>query len=167
MTAQKTKSRSENKKYTDFYKNKAIKCLKSYESLENAELNIRDQLAAIDKYISLNLAPLMNETNDNEPVYPSDEIAEEGSLIKAGKTERELLHYRMMICIAKRRAIERSLEALSKDEKLVLKKFFMQPKRYNCAEDLMEMLGFEKTQIYRIRDKALRHFASNMFGCGI
>lgn len=164
MTAQKTKSRSENKKYTDFYKNKAIKCLKSYTSLENAELNIREQLVVIDKYINLNLDKYTNNGNSS---YADDELAEESNLIKAGCTERDILNYRMTICIAKRRAIERSLEALPSDEKIVLKKFFIQPKHYNCAEDLMEMLGFEKTQIYRIRDKALRHFASNMFGCGI
>lgn len=160
MAAQKTKIMSENKKYTDFYKNRAVKCLKNYTALGNAELNIRDQLTAIDKYISSGLDAMASVLS---PESAGDII--EPDFIKTRRVEREILHHRMMICIAKRRAIERSLNALAEDEKTVLDRFFLQPKRYNCAEDLMELLGFEKTQIYRIRDRALRNFAENMFGC--
>ena len=120
-------------------KEEAISRLRSYIPLGNAELNLRDQIIAMDKY---------NSTDEERKSDP----------------ELEDMRGRMRICNARRRSIERSLEALDTEERKVLDGFFIHPAKEGSAEDLMEELGMEKTQVYRLRTRALKKFAQNMFG---
>ena len=122
-------------------KDEAIRNLKSYRSISNAELNLRDQITAMDRFVK-------------------------GSASGAREYENEVeeLRGKMQICYARRRSIERSLEALDREERTDLDGFFIHPAQTGSAEDLMELLGMEKTQVYRLRTRALRKFAENMFG---
>lgn len=51
--------------------------------------------------------------------------------------------------------IESVVNALPKNERKVIERFFLSPDKHHAAEELMEELEFEKTQIYRIRTRAL------------
>ena len=54
-------------------------------------------------------------------------------------------------------AVENALEALSREEQLLLVHCFVRPRKGNL-EALMEELGVEKTRIYEWRNAALRAF---------
>lgn len=58
---------------------------------------------------------------------------------------------------------DRALAALKPEEKLVLYRLFIQPKKNN-VERLCGELGTERSGIYRRRDAALRHFTRALYG---
>ena len=61
------------------------------------------------------------------------------------------------------RLIDRGLSALSKEERLVIDLFYIdRPRDY--IEELIKRLGYERAQIYRIKDNALYKFTVNMYG---
>ena len=138
-----TKASASSKKSPSAFRGKdeAIKTLRSYRSISNAELNLREQIIAMDRFVK----------------------GSAGGAKEYG-SEVEELRGKLQICNARRRSIERSLEALDREERTVLDGFFIHPAETGSAEDLMELLGMEKTQIYRLRTRALRKFAENMFG---
>ena len=55
-------------------------------------------------------------------------------------------------------AAENALDALEREDRLILTLCYVRPKRGN-PERLMEALGVEKTRIYEKRNAALRDFA--------
>ena len=61
---------------------------------------------------------------------------------------KRLLNYRIKM-------IENVVKALPKNERKVIERFFLSPDKHHAADDLIEALEFEKTQIYRIRTRAL------------
>ena len=61
---------------------------------------------------------------------------------------KRLINYRMKM-------IKNVVSSLPKNERKVIERFFLSPEKHYAAEDLMEELEFEKTQIYRIRTRAL------------
>lgn len=61
--------------------------------------------------------------------------------------------------------IERLLETLPEDELTVIERMFILRER-GAAQKLMEELGYEKSQIYNIRDRALKNLAYSRWGRG-
>ena len=63
-------------------------------------------------------------------------------------------------------AVENALEALDRDQRILLVHSFVRPRKGNL-EALMEELGVEKTRIYELRNAALRDFGLALTGeCG-
>ena len=58
---------------------------------------------------------------------------------------------------------DRALAVLSKEEKLVLHRFYISPEK-GSIERLCNELGLESSSVYRKRDKALRHFTVALYG---
>lgn len=67
------------------------------------------------------------------------------------------------LAISRIELIEKGLNALNATEKRVLELFYIN-RQTNHVGRLMEELGYEKTQIYRIRDRALEKYALAMCG---
>ena len=61
------------------------------------------------------------------------------------------------------RLIERGLSKLSEEERLVIDLFYIDRPR-DHLDELTKRLGYEKTQIYRIKDAALYKFTVTMYG---
>lgn len=92
-----------------------------------------------------------------------------------GNTREE----RMLTAIAKQDELEADLKAtvlhvedmdrllatLPPDELTVIKRMFIQRER-RAVDTLMTELGYEKSQVYRIRDRALFHLAQSRYGRG-
>lgn len=61
--------------------------------------------------------------------------------------------------------MERLLETLQEEELTVIEKMFILRER-GAAQKLCDELGYEKSQIYNIRDRALKNLAQARFGRG-
>lgn len=59
--------------------------------------------------------------------------------------------------------IEKSMECLDDLEKTIIYAFYIQKIRY-CREYLQRELGYSQTQIYRIREQALKKMCVSMYG---
>lgn len=60
--------------------------------------------------------------------------------------------------------VERGLEALSKEDRLILERCFIYPEKGSISR-LCEELNIEKTAAYLKRDAALRHYTLARYGC--
>lgn len=58
---------------------------------------------------------------------------------------------------------DRGLEALSEDERLVLRRLYLRPEK-NALDRLCTELGMEQSTVYRKRDQALERFTYAMYG---
>ena len=61
--------------------------------------------------------------------------------------------------------MERLLETLQEDELTVIERMFIYRER-GAAQKLMTELGYEKSQVYNIRDRALNNLAQARYGKG-
>ncbi|MDD6799261.1 MAG: hypothetical protein PUE85_02390 [Firmicutes bacterium] len=132
----------------------AIKKLKSSKATENAAKSAAEELASADLLIQALERRAGDLASGMETEY-----------IKKLKSQREELYARYLYCSAKRRSIQRALNSLDEAEKTVLEVFYRdKPSDAHCLDILMERLGYEKTQIYRIRAAALTKFTEHLFG---
>ncbi|MBQ8255090.1 MAG: hypothetical protein IJY94_06275 [Clostridia bacterium] len=69
--------------------------------------------------------------------------------------EYKHLSIRKKLLTHRLKQIESVVNALPKNERKVAERFFLSTDKHHAAEELMEELEFEKTQIYRIRTRAL------------
>lgn len=58
--------------------------------------------------------------------------------------------------------LERNLASLPKNERIALERFIINDERY-AAERLSEDLGYERAQIYRIRDSAINNLERRLY----
>lgn len=144
MTAKVQMKRNEVKK-------KAIEALKNYNSMCIAEQNLREELTAVEK--------MLEKLWSNSSLVSS--YSQELEQLRA---KRDKLQGELGILLARKHSVDRSIAALPSKEQTVLRKFFITPAEKGSAEELMEEMDYEKTQIYRIRERALRRFAINLFG---
>lgn len=56
----------------------------------------------------------------------------------------------------RRQRIERAVAALPPTERAVIERYYLTGDHRRAAEELMEELGYEKSQIYRLRESALQ-----------
>lgn len=61
------------------------------------------------------------------------------------------------------RRVDRGLDKLSSEERLILDRFFINPAKGN-VDRLCEELNLEQSTVYRHRDRALRHYTLVRFG---
>jgi len=70
--------------------------------------------------------------------------------------ERQELLFRRACCAGAREVIDQTVKRLPSPERQVIERYYIHGDGHRAAEELMEQLGFEKTHIYRLRDRALR-----------
>lgn len=59
--------------------------------------------------------------------------------------------------------LDKELAALPYNEQLVLERFYVSEERHAC-ERLVEELGYERSQIHRIKDDGLKRLARRLYG---
>lgn len=135
----------------------AITDLKKYRAMSESLTNIPERIRALESRFK----SIKSGSSDSTPVQGGGNKAE-GAIID-NIVERERLKWLYYADRRLVRLIERGLSALSQEERLVIDLFYIdRPKNY--MEELMAQLGYEKTQIYRIKDAALYKFTVTMYG---
>lgn len=75
---------------------------------------------------------------------------------EALRTYREL-EYRHTVLEGKQSTVEAIVNDLNENERAVIRRYYLDGTFRHAAADLMTILGYEKSQIYRIRTQALAH----------
>ncbi len=138
--------------YSEVVMNKtnAINFLNQYDTLQRSCKIIDEQMFDIMPI----LRDLKREENDggalkdNVSRRVNKYLSELDERYKELSLRKRMLTYRIKL-------IESVVNSLPKNERKVIERFFLDPNKHYAAEDLMEDLEFEKTQIYRIRTRAL------------
>jgi DNA-directed RNA polymerase specialized sigma24 family protein len=123
-----------------YWKTVAIDCLLEYEALEKAA-------AALPRQLGLCRVHGGGDERLNATV------------------RRFELEERLRESRKKLRRVQKALQALTPQEKLLLRLLYMAPGKGN-SQRLCELLGCEQATVYRRRDSALRKFAKAMYGSG-
>lgn len=143
-------------------KTEVIDVLRRYRALGIAEKNLDERIAAEEQ--------LLLTVELSEP--PAGATEHEGNVsdrkrVQSRKRQLHLidrLRSQRSVIRAERRAVERSLGALNSEEGQILRALFLESYTEQTPFDLMERLGYEKSNLYRIRAKALEHFADHYNG---
>ena len=129
----------------------AVDDLKHYNYLKIGIMNSRDKLRCIEARTEH--GKLNSDRNSASPDSQLiDAIVEYERLRKNISISKDLI-----------KMIERGLEALSEEERYVLREFYMQDADVNMLK-LKEKLGYETRSVYRLRDRALAKFTLAMYG---
>lgn len=65
---------------------------------------------------------------------------------------------------AQRKRIEKALEMLAPEEREILQKFYIERADNETKMDLCDEFGFERSELYRRKDKALEHLDFILYG---
>ena len=137
------------------YKDWLIEDLRNLEKHRFAITQMREELETLDaEYTSIKAT--------NYDKQPGGATTQEDRLLTAIAKKDELeadlkataLHVEDM---------DRLLECLEYDDRRVVTLMFIQRER-GAVQKLMEELGYEKSQVYRLRDRALRNLATLRWG---
>ena len=79
---------------------------------------------------------------------------------RALRRELELRREEIAVWVA---LVEGALDGLDEEERLILDRFYIRPVR-DRVDWLCQELGCEQAAVYRRKDKALRHFATVLYG---
>ena len=136
----------------------AIEKLKEYESKKTAIDNLTEQIELLEaKFTAIKSA-----ATDSTPIKGGETNKREEMLINNITTREELINNREIIKheIA---MTEKGLAALSETELKILDYFYInRPKGY--IERLCDELYISKTELYRQKDNALKHFTMVCYG---
>lgn len=128
-------------------KKEAITYLSEYRELQFHEKNIEEQMFSI----ACLLRDLeIGEEKGNGKAARRLKAAWEKLTLDLG--ELRLRHARVSF---RRKQIDALVGALPEKERRILERYYLHGEPARAAEDLMEQLGYEKSQIYRLRDQAL------------
>lgn len=139
------------------WKYEAISKLKCYEAHKRALENIPEELARL-KSVSVSVR---SATTDSTPVSGGGSTREDAMLsniVHRQELARTLRQAKLWVS-----TVDRAMSVLDDDERLVLEMMYIHRARGNI-DRLCESLNVEKAQVYRRRDKALRHFTLALYG---
>ncbi|WP_306568557.1 hypothetical protein [Faecalispora jeddahensis] len=135
----------------------AITDLKKYRAMSESLTNIPEKI----QILKIRFESIKSGSSDSTPVQGGGSRSEDAMLDNIVERERLKLVYHADRRLV--RLIDRGLSALSKEERLVIDLFYIdRPRDY--IEELIKRLGYERAQIYRIKDNALYKFTVNMYG---
>lgn len=136
----------------------SIERLRDYENRKKALELIPEQI----KTLEANFTSIRAARTDGTPVKDGSGNKREDALIN-NIAKREELERNLGIAENEVRITETALATLTDEEKTVLYKFFInRPRRH--IEELCEMLCYEKTRVYEIKETALRKFTMACYG---
>ena len=125
----------------------SIDFLKQYETLQTTCQIIDEQ--------TFGKAKLLREIKREEGVEKTENVSRRVEKYASSLIEEiNELTLRKRIIMSRINLIESVVNALSKKERTVIRRFFLSGGKH-AADDLMEELEFEKTQVYRLRARAL------------
>jgi ArpU family phage transcriptional regulator len=142
------------------YIREAIEQLKEYNLLVSSLTTMQEQVEAL-KYEKDNIKAqvITDEPRGGGKSEPDDKMVN-------NIFNRKLLINNIIATNKKIKCIDKSLAALDQTEQKVLKRMFVIGS-HNAIYDLSTELSFSKSQIYNIKDRAIRRFARAMYGIGI
>ena len=135
----------------------AITDLRKYAGMQESLKNIPEKVRALEiraesvKSASSNSTPVQGGGSHMEDAL-LDNIVERDRLKMLYQADRHLV-----------RIIDRGLDSLTDEEKMVLNLFYINRTKH-YLEELTKRLGYEQAQIYRIKSGALYKFTINMYG---
>lgn len=136
----------------------AVQKLRDYEDRKTAVENITEQIKALEQRFTA----IRSATTDGTPVQGGNENKREEMLIHNIST-REELQKNLDIIQHEIAVTEKGLEALDKEEKLILTRFFiLREKGY--VERLCDELFVSKTRLYQKKETALKKFTLVCYG---
>ena len=136
----------------------SIQRLKEYNDNLEAVDNLTEQIEMLnDRFTAIRSA-----TTDGTPVQGGNENKREVMLINNIET-REELQNNLDIVKHEISITEKGLNALSEDEKRILTLFYINRTR-GYIDRLCEELFISKTELYRQKDEALKHFTKVCYG---
>ncbi len=138
------------------WKNEAIEKLCKYEAMESAIENLQEEIRRLE------LEQTAIRSADPTRIVAGGAGRQEdrllSNIVRRQETENRLEQSRVWVG-----QVQRGLEALSYEERLILQRCYIKPEK--CAVDnLCYDLGAEKSTIYRKKDKALLTFTTAMYG---
>ena len=136
----------------------AIEDLRRYPALRQSLTAIREKQAALD----LQAGVVRSSFRDAAPVSGSGTSGAEDKLI-SNIVERERLDGYYAAVQKLEAQIETALDLLDKTERLVLERFYMH-RMDGHVDRLCRELGYERSHVYNIKEKALRSFTIAMYG---
>lgn len=135
----------------------SIERLREYENRKRALELILEQIETL----KINFTSVKAARTDGTPVKEGGNKREDALINNIAK--REELEKNLRIAENEVAITEKALATLTDEEKTVLEKFFInRPRRH--IEELCELLCYEKTRVYEIKDNALRKFTMACYG---
>ena len=139
------------------WKKAAEQDLRSYEARVQALESIKTRIAAQ----KINLEGLKGIASDKEPVKGGTSKHDDRMISSIVEIERLKRNYSVTNSLV--HFIEKGLAALTEEERDVLDCFYINSQN-RSIESLKQKLGYEKSQIYRIKDRALYVFTISCYG---
>lgn len=142
----------------DWYK-VAESDLREYAGMLDAEASIKERLQVLDGSLKSIRGPVL----DDVPVSGGGSHYED-HLINA-ITERTEKRRQLAIVQQRIRMVERGLNALDDDERMILEGFYIHPvSRHRCADILAERIPCDRVTVYRKRAAAMRKMVLHSHG---
>lgn len=135
----------------------SIQRLKDYEIRRQAVENITEQIQLLEERFKA----IRSATTDGTPTPTNTNRREE--MLAYNITTREELSYNLSFAKREIALTEKGLAACTEKEKKILNRFFINRTR-NHIQQLCDELFVSKTELYRMKDEALRKFTIAMYG---
>ncbi len=129
----------------------AMDFLKQYDTLQKSCQIIDEQMFETASF----LRELKREENAEKTAQPENVSRRADKYLDHLTSEYRNLSMRKRLLTHRIKLIESVVNALPKNERRVIERFFLSPDKHHAADELIEELEFEKTHIYRIRTRAL------------
>lgn len=139
------------------YKDWIIPELKALEAKQAAVQRIPEKIKALE----IKAGAIKATSFDKDIVDGGENTREE--MLLANIAERTELEKNLQATLIEIQGLQAALAELDKDERFVLDKFFIH-RKYNACETCCAELNVEKSQVYRIKDKALVNIARRYYG---
>lgn len=139
------------------WKYESMEELREYEAKRLAAENIPEEV----RQLKAQMAKLGGSSNST-PVKGGGSQWEDRQInliVKIEKLKTSLAYARDWVS-----KVERGLDALSAEERLILDRFYINPAKGN-VDRLCGDLCLEKSSVYDRKDKALRHYTLARYGC--
>lgn len=140
------------------WKDAVISELRDHES----KLAALEQIPARIKTLEMSFSAIRSAMTDSTPVSGGTNRREDAMLDNI--YERDAQKANLAIVERQVRRIEKGLSELTQEERIVLDRFFIRRPR-NYIDALCDELCCERTQVYRIKDRALRNLTMKL--CGV
>lgn len=141
------------------YKREAIEYLKSYKDTLNSVRNLREEISILDAELK-GSAITYTDMPGGGGVVPADDIMI-NKIFRKALAERGLKESSITI-----KRIDRILESLNDEDRHgdMLRRSFIERLSDKDIEELADEFGYSRRQFYRVREKALKRFAIQLFG---
>ncbi len=139
------------------WKKEAMEKLGDYDAKRNALSSIPAEI----KRLELSATSIRSSTSDSSPVKGGGSVYEDrilSNIAHRQELERSLAEAKAWVDM-----VDKGLAVLTAQERKILDRFYIHPAKGN-VDRLCEELACERSQVYRRKDDALRHFTIALYG---